>query len=63
MERESEADKFYQEASKRGAKDYMILINKARVYYLKGDQERAREYLLRLRSLEGLPLRMKELIK
>ncbi|MFN3396016.1 MAG: tetratricopeptide repeat protein, partial [Thermodesulfovibrionales bacterium] len=60
--REDSAERFYREASERGAKEYMILLNKARIYYLRGDGKRAEEYLRKLKNIEGLPLRVKELI-
>lgn len=60
---EREAERFYTNAVQRGAKEYMVILNKARVYHLKGESMRAGEYISLLRNLKGLPSRMEELIK
>lgn len=62
MEREKEAERFYREAIDRGAKDHMVILNKARMYYLRGDYKRANEYLSSLGNFKDIPLRMRELI-
>lgn len=62
MGKEEEAERFYNEALVKGAKDYMIMLNKARVYYLKGDHKKTREYLQSLSNKKDLPSRIKEMI-
>ncbi len=61
--REDEAEGFYRETLKKGAKDYTVLLNKARIYYLKGDQIKAAEYIARLKNLDSLPSRARELLR
>lgn len=62
MGKEIEAEDFYRNALDRGAKDYMIVLNKARIYYLKGDRRSAEKYLLRLNNIKDLPLRIRGMI-
>lgn len=60
--KEWDAERFYRDAIQKGAKEYMVILNKARVYHLKGEQMKSKEYILRLRNFPGLPLRIKELL-
>lgn len=60
--KEKEAEDLYRNALGRGAKDYMIVLNKARIYYLKGDHSKSEEYLSRLKKIKDLPPRIRGLI-
>lgn len=60
--KERDAEGFYQEAIQRGAKEYMVILNKARIYHLRGEPEKAEEYISMLRNFKGLPLKIKKLM-
>lgn len=60
--KEGDAERFYRDAIQKGAKEYMVILNKARIYHLRGEQMRAREYIVMLRNFSGLPLKIKELL-
>jgi tetratricopeptide (TPR) repeat protein len=61
--KENEAEEFYKEALKRGMPDYMIPFSKARVYWLKGDTEKAKYYLSEIQRYKNLPENIKKIIK
>lgn len=53
--REKEAAEFYERAVQHHMPDYMLPYNKARAYYLKGDEVKVRYYLSELRKFRNLP--------
>jgi tetratricopeptide (TPR) repeat protein len=60
--KEKEAEHYYKIALSKGAKDYVIFFSKARAYFIKGDKEKAAQYLSILRNYKNLPEDIKSLI-
>lgn len=61
--REKEAQFYYDIALSKGAKEYMIIFSKARIYFIKGDNEKVKYYLTLLRGQKDLPEGIKKIIK
>jgi tetratricopeptide (TPR) repeat protein len=60
--RDKEAEAFYKKALEYGMADYMVPFSKARAYYMKGDEEKAKNQLSELRRFKDLPAKIKDLI-
>jgi len=60
--RDKEAEAFYKKALEYGMADYMVPFSKARAYYMKGDEEKAKNQLSELRRFKDLPEKIKNLI-
>jgi len=61
--RESEADEFYEKALAHDMPDYMAPLNRARAYYLKGDNAKAGYYLSELGSFKNLPENVRRMLR
>ena len=59
---EEKAEEYYSMARERGLKDYLYLFSKARAYYLRGDNDKARSVLVMLAKMKDVPENMKEIV-
>jgi tetratricopeptide (TPR) repeat protein len=61
--REKEAEDYYAKALHRGSSEHLVLLSKARSYYLMGDMENANIYISEIRSLGNIPDNIRRIIQ
>ena len=59
---EEKAEEYYSMARERGLKDYMYLFGKARAYYMRGDNDKARSLLVKLVQMKDVPEKMRVVV-
>jgi tetratricopeptide (TPR) repeat protein len=61
--REHEAEEFYQKALSQGMPKYLVPFSKARSYLMRGEKEKAHQYISELRKYEDIPEEIKDIIQ
>jgi tetratricopeptide (TPR) repeat protein len=63
IRREHEAEEFYQKALSQGMPEYLVPFSKARSYFMRGEKEKAHQYISELKKYEDIPEEIKDIIQ
>ncbi len=63
LEREGEAENYYKKAGEHGAEKHLVLLSKARAYYMNGDTAKAQFYFSELQNYEDLPENIRKMLQ
>ena len=55
MGKDAEADEYYQKATERGLKEYMVPFSRARAYFIRGDNKKAAALLEEVAAMKNAP--------
>jgi len=61
--KDADADAFFQKAAERGMSGYLLPYTKARAYFMKGNKEKATQYLQEILHMDDAPADLKALIR
>ncbi len=61
--KEADADAYFQKAAERGLRGYLLPYTRARACFMKGDKEKASEYLREILTMDDAPEQLKHVIR